>query len=81
MNLTKEQEVKIMAAVESVVESSDDLEFYNDHQYDLVTDAVEAGIKSADPVFNFFNNVSDEAKKAGFAAGMLVCDKWRVSTV
>jgi hypothetical protein len=79
MDLTKEQEIKVMAAVESVIESSD-LEFYNDHQYDLVCDAVEAGIKTIDPVFDTSGNVTEAAKKAGLDAGLLVCDMWRIFT-
>ena len=73
MNLTKEQEVAVMAAVESVIESSDDLEFFNDYQYDLVCDAVEEGIKSVNPVFDADGNVTAEAKKAGLNAGLLIC--------
>lgn len=73
MGYTKEQEVAIMAAVESVIESSDDLEFYNDYQYDLVCEDVEAGIKSVDPVFDADGKVTAEAKKAGLDAGLLIC--------
>ena len=73
MEFTKEQEVTIMTAIESIIESSDDLEFYNDYQYDLVCDAVEAGIKIIDPVFDANGKVTAEAEKAGLDAGLLIC--------
>jgi hypothetical protein len=76
MDLTKEQEVAVMTAVESVIESSDELEFFNDYQYDLVCDAVETGIESVNPVFDADGNVTVEAKKAGLDAGLLVCDNF-----
>jgi hypothetical protein len=76
MDLTKEQEVAVMTAVESVIESSDDLEFFNDYQYDLVCEAVEVGIKSVDPVFDADGNVTTEARKAGLAAGILIGAKF-----
>ena len=76
MELTKEQEVKMMTAVESIIEGSDELEFFNDRQYDLVCEAVEAGIKTVDPVFGADGEVTEAARKAGLDAGLLICANW-----
>ena len=74
--MTKEQEIKIMAAIEQVIENSNELEFESDYQYDLVCEAVEAGIKTVDPMFDADGEITETARKAGLDAGLLICANW-----